>query len=212
MGRLARHLMGVSVRECARQLGVSDTAIHKAIKAGRCERHVDGSVDVAAVSKGMSLTADPFRGGQRQAGVFGELPMGTTVEALDVESPAAPANPAAEQVAEPVAAPAKVPVYSPLLDARTQTERTRAERNQIELARYKGTVAEIEPMTRAVYDAMVSARSELLSLPDRLTPLVTPETDAGKIHTMIEAEVTRVCDTLRDKLQLHILQNATVTA
>lgn len=208
MGRLARHLMGVSVRECARQLGVSDTAIHKAIKAGRCAKHGDGSVDVAAVSLGMSLTADPFRGGQRQAGVFGDLPMGTTVEAQADAGLANPVGPAADAIAPA----AKAPAYSPLLDARTQTERTRAERNQIELARYKGTVAEIEPMTRAVYDAMVSARSELLSLPDRLTPLVTPETDAGKIHTMIEAEVMRVCDTLRDKLQLQILQHATVTA
>lgn len=207
MGRLARHLMGVSVRECARQLGVSDTAIHKAIKAGRCERHADGSVDVAAVSKGMSLTADPFRGGQRQAGVFGAVPMGSVVEAQDESGPAAAPGP----VADAVPPPPKAAAYSPLLDARTLTEQSKAEKSQIDLAMLKGTVAAIEPMTRAVYDAMVSARSELLSLPDRLTPLVTPETDAGKIHTMIEAEVMRVCDTLRDKLQLQILQNAPTT-
>lgn len=206
MARFAHNLIGVSVRECARQLGVSDTAIHKAIKSGRCSKHADGSVDVEAVRVGMSTTADPFRGGQRQAGVFGAVSVGAVVQALEDKSPAAvPSAPA-----EP--APGKAPVQSPLLDARTLTEQTKAERSQIDLAKLKGTVAEIEPMTRAVYDAMVSARSELLSLPDRLTPLVTPETDAGKIYNMIEAEVMRVCDTLRDKLQLHILQNATVTA
>jgi hypothetical protein len=205
MAGFARNLIGVSVRECARQLGVSDTAILKAIKAGRCTRLEDGSVDVEAVRLGMSSTADPFRGGQRQAGVFGAVPVGPVVSAQEETPPAsAPSSPS-----EPTA---KAAAQSPLLDARTLTEQARAERSAIDLAKLKGTVAEIEPMTRAVYDAMVSARSELLALPDRLTPIVTPETDAGKVYTMIEAEVARVCDTLRDKLQLHILQNANATA
>lgn len=202
MGRLARNLIGVSVKECARQLGISDTAILKAIKAERCVRHTDGSVDVQAVSQGMSLTADPFRGGQRQQGVFGALSMGSVVEASEDANPVV----VPRQPAEP--ATPKANAHTPLLDARTRTEQSKAEKSQIDLAMLKGTVAEIEPMTRAVFDAMVSTRSELLSLPDRLTPLVTPETDAGKIHMMIESEVTRMCDTLRDKLQLLILQNA----
>lgn len=49
MTRSAGPLIGVSVRECARQLGISDTAILKAIKAGRCTRHSGSSVDVEAV-------------------------------------------------------------------------------------------------------------------------------------------------------------------
>ena len=87
-----------------------------------------------------------------------------------------------------------------MLDARTLTEQARAEREQIELAKLKGTLAEIAPMTRAVHDAMVAARSELLSLPDRLTPLVTPEQDPAKVFGLIETEVQRVCQTLQDKL------------
>lgn len=211
MGRLARNLTGVSVRECARQLGISDTAIHKAIKADRCQRFADGSVDVEAVRLGMSLTADPFRGGQREAGVFGDLQMGVTVAAQpELAAVAQPRAAAPAMPVEPAAKAAAVP--SPLLNARTLTEQSKAEKSQIDLAILKGTVAAIEPMTRAVTDAMVSTRSELMSLPDRLTPLVTPETDAAKIHTMIEAEVMRVCDTLRDKLQLLILKNAQATA
>ena len=202
MGRLARNLIGVSVKECARQLNISDTAILKAIKAGRCERHSDGSVDVQAVSQGMSLTADPFRGGQRQAGVFGAISLAAGVDApVDAVQASAPHQPIES-------AAARINPQVSLLEARTLTEQNKAEKSNIDLAKLKGTVAEIEPMTRAVYDAMVSTRSELLSLPDRLTPIVTPETDAGKIHMMIEVEVTRMCDTLRDKLQLLILQNA----
>lgn len=193
MGRLTRNLVGVSVKECARRLGVSDTAIHKAIKAGRCNRHADGSVDVEAVRIGMALTADPLRGGQRQAGVFGEASTGSGVSLpgeLPLHLPDAVPLPVAESGRG----------HRPLLDARTLTEQARAEREQIELAKLKGTLAEIAPMTRAVHDAMVAARSELLSLPDRLTPLVTPEQDPAKVFGLIETEVQRVCQTLQDKL------------
>lgn len=195
MGRLARNLVGVSVKECARHLGVSDTAIHKAIKAGRCDKHPDGSVDVDAVRIGMALTADPTRGGQRQAGVFGEAITGSAVSILGE-------LPFAEPEVSKSASAETSRGHRPLLDARTLTEQARAEREQIELAKLKGTLAEIAPMSRAVHDAMVAARSELLSLPDRLTPLVTPEQDPAKVYGLIEVEVQRVCQTLQDKLTL----------
>ena len=216
MGRLARNLIGVSVRECARQLGVSDTAIHKAIKAGRCPQHADRSVDVEAVRQGMSLTADPFRGGQREAGVFGAVP---TAPAVGAAEPGggnselfAPSGSGSQTASGQTVGGGRGNAHTPLLAARTLSEQTRAEREQIELARMKGTVAEIEPMTRAMFDAMVAARTELLALPDRLTPLVTPEADPVKVYGMIEAEVTRVCETLRDKLQQLAAQRETVSA
>lgn len=204
MGRLARNLIGVSVKECARQLGVSDTAIHKAIRAERCQKHADGSVDVEAVRLGMALTADPLRGGQRQAGVFGEASTGSAVS-LPGELPFyASESDAPTEQGRAAASAATVTDsgrgHRPLLDARTLTEQARAEREQIELAKLKGSVAEIAPITRAVHDAMVAARSELLSLPDRLTPLVTPEQDPAKVFGLIETEVQRVCQTLQDKL------------
>jgi hypothetical protein len=192
MSALLQPLIGVSVGECARQLGVDSVAVQQAIRAGRCEAFADGSVDVDAVREGMSMSADPFNGGKREAGVFGVLPLGTPVD--------------------PVAAPAaKAPhPHAAIVAARTITEQSKAEREQIELAKLKGLVAEIAPMTSAIYDAMVSTRMELMALPDRLTSLVTPETDAGKVHAMIEAEVLRVCEKLRDRLQLQILQHASL--
>lgn len=203
MGRLVRNLAGVPVKECARLLGVSDTAIHKAIKAGRCVKLPDGSVDVDAVRVGMALTADPLRGGKRHAGVFGEASVGPAVSLPgELQFNAPEVAPAAESGRG----------HRPLLDARTLTEQARAEREQIELAKLKGTLAEIAPMQRAVHDAMVAARSELLSLPDRLTPLVTPEQDPAKVYGLIETEVQRVCQTLQDKLTQMARTHAAVAA
>lgn len=203
---------GVSIRECARQLGVSDTAVRKATAAGRCAKLADGTVDVEAVRLGMSLTANPFRGGPRQAGVVGTLPLQSPVSSFTAEMAAEPAarapavppmQPSAFHAAPSAPSAAQrtgAEQQTALLTARLTTEQTRAEREQIELAQLKGTVVELAPVMRAVVDAMVAARAEIMSLPDRLTPIVTPETDAGKIYAAIEAEVLRVCTAMQDKL------------
>lgn len=184
---------GVSIRECARQLGVSDTAIRKAIALGRCAKLPDGTVDVDAVRAGMAGTANPFRGGKRQAGIVGTPQTFPPLDAPDAPRAAAPAP----------AAHAPVPTASDkqaqLLTARLSSEQTRAEREAIELAQLKRTVVELAPIVRAVTDAMVEARSAIMSLPDRLTPIVTPETDAGKVYAAIETEVLRVCTALQAK-------------
>lgn len=43
--------MGVSIREYARLRGVSDTAVHKALKQGRITAEPDGSIDVDRANK-----------------------------------------------------------------------------------------------------------------------------------------------------------------
>ncbi len=43
--------MGVSIREYARQRGVSDTAVRKAIKQGRITKEPDGSIDIKRADK-----------------------------------------------------------------------------------------------------------------------------------------------------------------
>lgn len=187
MARLGRHVVGVSVRECARQLGISDTAIHKARKANRLAGavHADGSVDVEAVRRCMSETADPTRGGQRQAGQLGIVQTAATVGG----APNADDQPLRPQEDS-----------SSLLFAKTKTENIRAIRDQLALDKELGRVAELAPMTRAMVDAMTTAKGELLALPDRLTPLVTPETNTAKVFDLIEAEVKKICEGLQDKL------------
>ena len=50
-----------STREAARRLGVSDTAIHKAERAGRIAREPDGSWDIDKTRRRLLETADPAR-------------------------------------------------------------------------------------------------------------------------------------------------------
>ncbi len=50
-----------STREAARRLGVSDTAIHKAERAGRIAREPDGQWDIDKTRRRLVETADPGR-------------------------------------------------------------------------------------------------------------------------------------------------------
>ncbi len=50
-----------STREAARRLGVSDTAIHKAERAGRIAREPDGQWDIDKTRRRLVETADPTR-------------------------------------------------------------------------------------------------------------------------------------------------------
>jgi hypothetical protein len=50
-----------STREAARRLGVSDTTIHKAERAGRIAREPDGSWDIEKTRRRLVETADPAR-------------------------------------------------------------------------------------------------------------------------------------------------------
>lgn len=53
--------MGVSRRECAKIIGVSEAAIRKALKVGRISAEPDGNVDPEAVRKAWEKTTDPAR-------------------------------------------------------------------------------------------------------------------------------------------------------
>ena len=50
-----------STREAARRIGVSDTAIHKAERAGRITREPDGNWDIEKTRRRLTETADPSR-------------------------------------------------------------------------------------------------------------------------------------------------------
>jgi hypothetical protein len=50
-----------STREASRRLGVSDTAFHKAERAGRIAREPDGQWDVDKTRRHLTETADPAR-------------------------------------------------------------------------------------------------------------------------------------------------------
>ena len=69
--------MGISIRAYARHRGVTDTSVHKAIRAGRITPEGDGTIDAARADAEWARNSDAPRGGTRSKPVRVALSMTT---------------------------------------------------------------------------------------------------------------------------------------
>ena len=81
--------MGISIRAYARHRGVTDTAVHKAIRAGRITPEPDGTIDIGRADSEWVRNSEPTQAGTRAKAVKVAVP-----EAADANSGAGPALPA----------------------------------------------------------------------------------------------------------------------
>jgi len=79
--------MGLSIRAYARHRGVSDTAVHKAIRSGRITPEADGTIDPVRADRDWARNAEEPRTGTRQGAVQIRV-----AEAGDEPSPLLPAG------------------------------------------------------------------------------------------------------------------------
>ena len=83
---------------------------------------------------------------------------------------------------------------------------------QINLAKARGQVLDAEGALRAITDAQIAVRSELMSFADRLTPLVTAETNARKVWELINTECERLAGRVQAGASRMALQRSEVMA
>jgi len=214
----------VSKKDFAAILGCSKAYVSQLVAARRLVLSDDGrQVDVERSLEQLGAHADPSKAGVRErwaayraerAGAAGAgAQAGAAVAAVPVRpAPAAPAAAASAQDGQPSllddqAPPAQPPAApsstarSEYQDARTLREQAEAEMAQIELMRVRGRVLDAEPTLRAIADAQVAVRGELLGLADRLAPLVAAETDRRKVWELINAECERLCGRVQQAAQ-----------
>lgn len=83
-----------------------------------------------------------------------------------------------------------------LADARAMKERYRALMAKLDYELESGKLIEAEDARRAAFAAARKARDMLLTMADRLAPVVAGLSDQFACHNAITAEVRRVCDEL----------------
>ena len=66
--------MGLSIRAYARHRGVSDTAVHKAIRAGRITPEPDGTIDADRADREWARNSEEPRSGTRKPAVKVAVP------------------------------------------------------------------------------------------------------------------------------------------
>jgi hypothetical protein len=172
-----------SNRELARELGVSETAVRRAERAGRIKREANGSWDRAKVKAAWASNTDqaqqrPARGagsaGQRRAmKPVPEAALGAVRDTL-------------RESGEPVSAGAMT-----FMQARTANEVLKAQERRVRLQRMKGELVDRAKAVAQVFKLAREERDAWVNWPARVAAMMAAEleVDAHKLHTVLERHV-----------------------
>ena len=160
--------MGISIRAYARHRGVTDTAVHKAIRAGRVTPEADGTIDIDRADREWARNTDtPKKGTQQRA-----------------ESIAVRENAREQTAALPSGG-------TSLLQARTVNEVVKAQTNKVRLARLKGELVDRPQAIAHVFKLARSERDAWLNWPARISAQMAAKLgiDPHAMHVALEAAV-----------------------
>jgi hypothetical protein len=173
----------ISNRELARRLGVSETAVRRAEKAGRIRREPDGSWDAAKVKAAWSDNTDqaqqrPARSGgrtgkHRPLKPVPEAALGAVRETL-------------REHGEPIAAGGMT-----FMQARTANEVLKAQERRVRLQRMKGELVDRAKAVAQVFKLARDERDAWVNWPARVASLMAAEleVDPHRMHTVLERHI-----------------------
>jgi hypothetical protein len=177
--------MGISIRAYARHRGVTDTAVHKAIRSGRVTPEADGTIDAdQADAQWERNTSAPNIGTQRPA---------VKVKVPDVDGAGAERSSSGTTAGIGATGSANVGGTggTSLLQARTVNEVVKAQTNKVRLARLKGELVDRPQAIAHVFKLARSERDAWLNWPARISAQMAAklEVDAHTMHVSLESAV-----------------------
>ena len=164
--------MGISIRAYARHRGVTDTAVHKAIRAGRITPEAYGTIDADRADREWARNSDVPKSGTRAKAAKVAVPAGGTGGGGD--------------------GPAALPAGgASLLQARTVNEVVKAQTNKVRLARLKGELVDRPQAIAHVFKLARSERDAWLNWPARISAQMAAKLniDPHTMHVALEAAV-----------------------
>jgi hypothetical protein len=172
-----------SNRGLARQLGVSETAVRRAERAGRIRREADGAWDLAKVKAAWAGNTDqaqqrPARssrttGKQRTMKPVPEAAVGAVRDTL-------------REHGEPVSAGSMT-----FMQARTANEVLKAQERRVRLQRMKGELVDRAKAVAQVFKLARDERDAWVNWPGRVAAMIAAEleVDPHQLHTVLERHV-----------------------
>jgi hypothetical protein len=173
--------MGISIRAYARHRGVTDTAVHKAIRAGRITPEADGTIDADRADREWARNSDAPQGPVPRQGRKGRRAGSGTGVGGD--------------------GPAALPTGgTSLLQARTVNEVVKAQTNKVRLARLKGELVDRPQAIAHVFKLARSERDAWLNWPARISAQMAAKlgVDPHTMHVALEAAVREHLQELGD--------------
>lgn len=157
--------MGISIRAYARQRGVSDAAVRKAIQSGRIRTEADGTLDPAKADRDWARNSEPLKAGQQVS-----LPAHHT-----------PDSPSSSLTTSGTS----------LLQAKTVNEVVKAQTNKVRLAKLKGELVDRNQAIAQVFKLARSERDAWLNWPARVSAEMAAKlgVDAHALHVALETAV-----------------------
>ena len=156
--------MGISIRAYARHRGVSDTAVHKAIRTGRITPEADGTIDPDRADRDWTRNSEPPKAGTGSR----------TVKVRVAEDPA------------PNLATGLPAGGTTLVQARTVNEVVKAQTNKVRLAQLKGELVDRAQVIAHVFKLARAEREAWINWPNRITPILAAELGIDE-HTLFVA-------------------------
>ena len=178
-------MRATSNRKLAQAIGVSETAVRKALAAGRISREADGSFDVAKVKRQWAGNSDAA---QQRKPVAGSRPV-----------PAAALESVRETLRDRGEEPA--PGSPSFLQARTANEVLKAQERKLRLQQLKGELIDRARATAQVFTLARQERDAWAQWPARVAADLAAEL-ALETHTVQTALETAVKDHLTELAEL----------
>jgi len=195
----------MTVTQFAAHLGVHHSAVQKAIQTKRItswERDGKGRtwIDQKAAAAEWARNTDPVEAAKN--GKFWLVPPAGVAAAAAAANETA-RGPISAQVPldapEPEAAGRLAGDETDYQAARTKREQANAQLAQLELLRELGVLVPRADVEKAAALAARVVRDAILSVPDRLAPLLAAETDATRIYAHLDNELRHALNGLADR-------------
>lgn len=196
------HQGGLSLREFARRIGVSDTAVRKAIKAGRLSKSLGKSATGHPFVLDFSVAQAEWRRSTRTG-------TGVRTDGLQPGAGPPPAPPDAGAAPEPAPAdldlqgmlhPADEISASSLIEAQRLATLERARKLRYENDISAGRLVSTEAAAKEAFEAARIIRESILNLPARLAGELAAETDPARVHMRLEAALREALNATADQL------------
>jgi len=175
-----------SNRELARHLGVSETAVRRAEKAGRIGREADGAWDLTKVRAAWAGNTDPAQ--QRGGAGVGDGSRSAARRAVKPVPEAAlgAVRNTLREHGEPIAAGAMT-----FMQARTANEVLKAQERRVRLQRMKDELIDQAKTVAHVFRLARDERDAWANWPARVAAMIAAEleVDPHQVHTVLERHV-----------------------
>lgn len=174
--------MGLSIRGYARLRGVSHTAVRRAIASGRIHPLADGTIDTTAADRDWAANTDESKPRSTVGRGAGAHPAASP-ERDDV--PVTPPSNTAQSVTQ-------------FAVSRAIRESYQARLTKLEFEERSRTLVRADEVRVTVFNMARRARDVLLTIPDRISPLVAACSDAAECHKIIAGEIRKACEELHE--------------